>query len=605
MIGAFFGKYAFQSRTGDLQSWYVTYSSDDNGTILKMAATQITDTEKFAVYRTGEDARSVICLFNWQFVTVDHSSGWLMASSGLDQAATLYFAFSDYDLASLTMFNQDGELVMMRYTVKNPTPFLLFPNISDNAAAVQAADNAFFILQLIPITPGINSLRKTGGYKNGDFKRVDLTNVDLSGLDLSGGDFDGAILSGANFSNAALTGANFKNACLKGTIFCGANLSQADFSGCDITSAIWDKDVVASQAIFRDCNAVKVNMEGAQFDRADFTGADFDGATFKGGNLQRAVLQNANFSGTTFESADLSGIIAGKTTGSPGVNLSFAYMPDAKLTDAHLNGANLSHVQLYGSSARADNAVLEEADLSFSNFTGMDLSQVQLQGAILDEAILANCDLSGANLIPSEDGQAVSFVKANLQGANFTGAILKKVNMSNSAVALSDGVPLFTIISPDYISDLNKGIFPQGLADDFSAHGYCLSDNPTVTVINPNSTWNVSQNLPLEELGLGYSEFLLQNSQGNLKVSGKTIVINRMNDKKELEKYFVAVTATGISDDLLDEDSTCPNQATCKTNTRNHVSWTDMMTAATPPSPPKCIPDPYHWCPQTCTCQKS
>ncbi|MCX7749034.1 MAG: pentapeptide repeat-containing protein [Clostridia bacterium] len=601
MIGKFTGKYAFESVTNTLNSWYVSYTSDSGSTILKMSASQITDREKFAVYNTGDYSKSVICLFNRQFITVGNGSGWLMASSLQEDATPLYFSYSDYNLMTLNRYdNGAGKFVMMRYTVNNPTPFLLFPDLTSQINQNVGVEEVYFILNRILITPGIDEIRSMGGLQNGDFKRVDLAGADLSGLDLTGADFEEADLTGVNFSNATLKNANFKNAVMNGTSFSGADVSEADFTGGDLTHIIWGKGITAKKACFKDSNAFKASMEGAVLDQADFTSADFGSTNLKGAKLGKAVLQNANFSGTVLEAADLTGIIAGKTPDLPGVNLSFAYMPDAKLTDAHLNGANLSHVQMYGSDARADNAVLEEADLSSSNLTGMDLSQAHLQGAILDECILVNCILVGAQLIPSGDGQGVSFAKANLQGANFKDAVFEKVNMSNSAVAFNDGVPLFAILSPGYIEDLNKGVFPQGLYDDFKAHGYILSENATVTVIKKNTKWSVSQDVPLEELGLGYSEFLLQYSNGNIKVSGTAIVINRLNDKNELEKNLQKVVPTNITVGLLDDDSVCPNQAAYKTNIRNKVSWEDMMTAVVPPHPPKCIPDPYHWCPNTC-----
>ncbi len=90
------------------------------------------------------------------------------------------------------------------------------------------------------------------------------------------------------------------------------------------------------------------------------------------------------------------------------INLDGAYLSQANLRGAYLNGADLSHADL-------SQANLRRAYLMVANLSQADLSQANLSGAYLMVAILSQADLSGAYLS-----------QANLSGAYLIGAMYTK-----------------------------------------------------------------------------------------------------------------------------------------------------------------------------------
>src|SRR5260221_14481915 len=84
-----------------------------------------------------------------------------------------------------------------------------------------------------------------------------------------------------------------------------------------------------------------------------------------------------------------------------GANLTDVYMPNAMLDNTNFSDVTAPNIQLYGDSASLNGATLEDADFSGANLGGMSLKQVQMQGIILDRAILVNARLNAAVLTPS------------------------------------------------------------------------------------------------------------------------------------------------------------------------------------------------------------
>ena len=97
----------------------------------------------------------------------------------------------------------------------------------------------------------------------------------------------------------------------------------------------------------------------------------------------------------------------------------FNWGKDADLSWANLRGANLSEADLSW-------ANLSEADLRGANLSGANLRGANLSGANLSWANLSGANLSGANL----RGAYLSW--ANLSGANLRGAYLSWANLSGA-----------------------------------------------------------------------------------------------------------------------------------------------------------------------------
>ena len=107
----------------------------------------------------------------------------------------------------------------------------------------------------------------------------------------------------------------------------------------------------------------------------------------------------------------------------------FAY-PTTNLTGAELTLSNFAGVDLHG------------ATLDGANFTGANLVGTNLSGVYLGQGIkigignvppnFRGANLSGANLTSATGAYYISFVEANLAGANLTGAILNYANFSRA-----------------------------------------------------------------------------------------------------------------------------------------------------------------------------
>jgi len=157
--------------------------------------------------------------------------------------------------------------------------------------------------------------------------------------------------------------------------------------------------------------------------------------------LHRRWLAHQGGARANFEFRDLSGVTL------PSTNLSSALMTGVNLVQARLPGANLAHANLAG-------ADLEEADLRDANLTAADLRGANLHRAQLAGAILTGADfsarsisLTAAETEPSGAGNAAILTEANferallcqarlvgcdLSGADLVGADLSGANLSGS-----------------------------------------------------------------------------------------------------------------------------------------------------------------------------
>lgn len=195
-------------------------------------------------------------------------------------------------------------------------------------------------------------------------------------------------------------------------------------------------------------------------------------------------------------------------------------MPDAVFTDAKLTGVNFSHANFYGALAKADNANLQQVDLTNANLGSVNLSQGLLKGAKLDAAVLANASLRGADLSPINSVSS-SLVKANLQGADFSGAQLFGANLSNAAVALADGVPLFKT-SASLAADLDRRELTAEVVEAFTLKGQRLVDceNPSVLVDVAGKQWQIWVDSLIGPNLKRFNKFSLKLSGGAIQVSG-------------------------------------------------------------------------------------
>jgi len=103
------------------------------------------------------------------------------------------------------------------------------------------------------------------------------------------------------------------------------------------------------------------------------------------------------------------------------LNLSGAFLADAKLSKAKLNKAILNDAKL-------QNADLKDANMVETSLTGAELNLADLSGANLMGADFSNCNLFLVNLSGSKSVK-VQFTGAIMDSVNFSGADLSKAEM--------------------------------------------------------------------------------------------------------------------------------------------------------------------------------
>lgn len=239
--------------------------------------------------------------------------------------------------------------------------------------------------------------------------------ANLNRCDLSGRDFRGFDLSGANLAYANLTGVNFKDAVLTNASIAGAsvegiNLTNVDLSTTDISGITSFNKASLINAIF---------PVGAQLADVTFTDADLSRSSIVGANLE-----NADFTGATLYRADLTRAV-----------LTEANFRGADLDDAILDGANLQGANLVSADFREidfeTNPNFRGADLRSANFLRANLNGVDFSGARLEEANFNRAEMKAA-IFTAADLNEADMRDADAQGARFDGADVSEMDFSES-----------------------------------------------------------------------------------------------------------------------------------------------------------------------------
>ena len=269
--------------------------------------------------------------------------------------------------------------------------------------------------------------------KNIDLKDAVLEGANLNGADLSGADLSGCVLARADLTDARFVGAKMAEACLG-----AATITRADFSGAELSKAAFGK------ADLTDADLSGTTMDGADFMEAKLPGANLSRTTLKEtlfyeNDLSRAVLTEADLSqsqfiNTTIEEADFSGTILSSTI-FVGVRGGKAVFKGANMTKAcaanetsfagaNLNGAVLDQAGLRGSDFSG--ADFEEARMEMADLSECNLRKANFYRAFARQARFEKSDLEGANMVSINllEGslQKARLVSANLRGANLYGA---------------------------------------------------------------------------------------------------------------------------------------------------------------------------------------
>ena len=160
-------------------------------------------------------------------------------------------------------------------------------------------------------------------------------------------------------------------------------------------------------------------LQGADLSRSDLVEADLSGGHLRGANLRGANLEKAHLHRAEMADTD---------------------MGNARLMDAYLPGADMSHSKLGRANLRGadmSRANLSGADLARANLTGATLFRASLRGANLAGATLTGADLSWTDLGETNLNEA-HFIEAKLAHTNLEGADFHRAFLLNTIIADCD-----------------------------------------------------------------------------------------------------------------------------------------------------------------------
>lgn len=230
-------------------------------------------------------------------------------------------------------------------------------------------------------------------------------------------------------------------------------------------------------AVFQAAPGTRLDFSGQNLRHLDLSGLDFKGATLAGADLFGADLSKANLSGVDLSGGNLNRVsliradlsrasLANATLMRPNVSTTLEYDPaeaprftgadmrgirmTTKLLGADFRGANLAGAKLGPHEPRADLSSLPASILKSCDFSGADLSDVDLSRAVLMFSRFVGADMRRINLVLAD------LSKADLSGADLTGADLTDANLDETVLS---GVKGFdTVKGRETIRNLDRAI---------------------------------------------------------------------------------------------------------------------------------------------------
>jgi uncharacterized protein YjbI with pentapeptide repeats len=477
------------------------------------------------------------------------------------------------------------------------------------------------------------------------FKNAILTNADLSkalGVE-SIISFEGAILIAANLTGQNLTAValdqytNFMNATLNDCNFTGQNLANMVFVRASMQRIKLDLTVLdGAQMAFANLllasitgavSMIGVNLSNANLESAQLPGAQLgakqvlyrlplsDSAILDSSQIPADLKTDLKLSGKATVSIIQAGLIWQVTDNSmvyqvnnTGANLlvqttdattnaailSNAYMYQTNLQQANLYAVEMSGVHWYGSAASALSADLGMANLSNSYLATMNFTQSLMQGVSLDYAILIGTAFDGANLSPTDNLKPTSFAFSSMQSTTFKGSSnLFSANLTNAAISLDNGVPLFTL-SSNFVTTLDSGVVSMLLKSAFSDVSYPLVATAYIQVNNKGTSWNIGNRNTSDASQTGYANFsleLVDQDNGTLFIqvygASPILVLNANGEGGQVQREL-PFGPSGLTQNQMNAVTTCPSGMKLY-YLSDYMSYEELMTPALPPKPPTCL----------------
>lgn len=173
--------------------------------------------------------------------------------------------------------------------------------------------------------------------------------------------------------------------------------------------------------------AMRIDLSGANLAKIHINKGNFANITCKKCNLSEAVVAE----GTSFKGSDFSNANIARAT-LKNVDFSRASLSNAMLQGANMFGVDLSRTNLTNVNMNSEKTNLKRANLSYAILKGADMRNVSLVNANLSFATLSGvdftfADLSDASLVHIARMENANFLRANLEGTDFSGSKLARV----------------------------------------------------------------------------------------------------------------------------------------------------------------------------------
>ena len=370
--------------------------------------------------------------------------------------------------------------------------------------------------------------------------RVDLSECDLTGADLSNMDLTNVNLSNTNLTDANLSGIKSNNlignpilpkgyTIIYGTIV-GSNLKIYDLDLSDLDlyninlintslNSVNLSNTVLKDTILKGVGTFNITGEpilpnGYKFLNGHIigSGVDLQNANLRNIDFKDIDLSDCNLTNADFRDSNLKGVISGNIIINKlepklpeGYKLLSGYIvgPSVNLTNAVLTDINLNGILL-------DQTVLTGADLITASFKGFIST-----GNIIGEPILPNQYkfikgyIFGPHIdVSNKDLTDFDLSNIDLRGTNLSGCTLKNVNLTG--VNLNDS-NLKDIKCGNIIG---KPILPTGYS--ISDDGYIIGDGTGYDIVNKMVIGNGADltNAVLKDLDLSGYDFTETNLKG-------------------------------------------------------------------------------------------
>jgi uncharacterized protein YjbI with pentapeptide repeats len=309
-------------------------------------------------------------------------------------------------------------------------------------------------------------------FNNVDFSICD--SLDLSGAKFFNVSFHKSDFKGTNFSDTDVSYSNFKDCSMNGVNFTRADVRGADFSGVDLTNVKLN-DANMREAIFTGATVVgltgtagSTDLSGAKMNKLILKDFSFEGSHITNVNLSESDLSGVDFSGATIEFSNSSNKVEfasafateiQRACSTQGINNNGIKLNDVTFVgEQPLRGTlDLSRVLTFAGLTKTDSGL----DLSncligpkyvWVPATGgksghykedtMPMQGVSLPSADFTNAVLRKVDLSGSNLGTSDfsgaDLTETNFTGCNLNTSDFTKAHLHKTNFTRAILSYSN-----------------------------------------------------------------------------------------------------------------------------------------------------------------------